>query len=117
MSGVGRVRRAVLGVVVAAAVAASPLSARYGSDVDRESAYEMLNKRMEAAPAPEASDPAAPAPAAPPAQKPAKAPKQEPGMVEQVVGSSAFKSALRSAGTVIGREITRSIFGTSRRRR
>ena len=28
---------------------------------------------------------------------------------------SAFKSAMRSAGTVIGREITRSIFGTGRR--
>ena len=37
-------------------------------------------------------------------------------MVEKVVESSAFKSMLRSAGTVIGREITRSIFGTSRRR-
>ena len=31
--------------------------------------------------------------------------------------SPAFKSAMRSAGTVIGREITRSIFGTGRRRR
>ena len=41
---------------------------------------------------------------------------EEPGMVESVVKSSAFKSMLRSAGTVIGREITRSIFGTSRRR-
>ena len=37
-------------------------------------------------------------------------------MVESVVKSSAFKSALRSAGTVLGREITRSIFGTSRKR-
>lgn len=40
----------------------------------------------------------------------------EPGMVESVVKSSAFRSMIRSAGTVIGREITRSIFGTSRRR-
>jgi DNA segregation ATPase FtsK/SpoIIIE-like protein len=40
----------------------------------------------------------------------------EPSVVEAVVGSSAFKSALRSAGTVLGREITRSIFGTSRKR-
>jgi hypothetical protein len=37
-------------------------------------------------------------------------------VVEQVVQSSVFKSMMRSAGTVIGREITRSIFGTSRRR-
>jgi hypothetical protein len=34
-----------------------------------------------------------------------------------VTSSSAFRSMLRSAGTVIGREITRSIFGTSRRSR
>jgi len=40
----------------------------------------------------------------------------EPSMVESVVKSTAFKSALRSAGTVLGREISRSIFGTSRRR-
>ncbi len=40
----------------------------------------------------------------------------EPGAIESVVKSSAFKSMLRSAGTVLGREITRSIFGTSRRR-
>jgi hypothetical protein len=38
-------------------------------------------------------------------------------MLEKVMDSSAFKSAMRSAGTVIGREITRSIFGTGRRRR
>ena len=40
----------------------------------------------------------------------------EPSVVESVVKSSAFRSALRSAGTVLGREITRSIFGTSRKR-
>ena len=38
-------------------------------------------------------------------------------MLEKVVESPAFKSAMRSAGTVLGREITRSIFGTGRRRR
>jgi hypothetical protein len=38
-------------------------------------------------------------------------------VVEQVVQSSAFRSMMRSAGTVIGREITRSIFGTARRSR
>ena len=36
-------------------------------------------------------------------------------MVEQVVKSSAFKSFLRSAGTVLGREITRSVLGTARK--
>ena len=38
-------------------------------------------------------------------------------MVEQVVTSPVVKSFLRSAGTVLGREITRSIFGTAKRRR
>ncbi|HRW17525.1 MAG TPA: DUF853 family protein [Dermatophilaceae bacterium] len=48
----------------------------------------------------------------------AEARRQEgqPTVVEQVVGSGVFKNIMRSAGTVIGREITRSIFGTSRRR-
>jgi hypothetical protein len=46
----------------------------------------------------------------------ARAPKEDPGIVQQVVESSAFRSMLRSAGTVVGREITRSIFGTARRR-
>ncbi len=53
-------------------------------------------------------------PAAPAAKRQA-APKEEPGLIQQVTGSSAFKSMLRSAGTVIGREITRSIFGTRKR--
>jgi hypothetical protein len=48
---------------------------------------------------------------------PAPVEKAGPGVLEQVMDNPAFKSAMRSAGTVIGREITRSIFGTGRRRR
>ncbi|MGO4341034.1 helicase HerA-like domain-containing protein [Pedococcus sp. 2YAF34] len=105
---------------VTALIAGSPLAAEYATAVDRESAYEKLRARLEAAPA---APPAAPAPAPQSAQVPAPAPrapkpaKEQPGIVEQVVTSSAFKSALRSAGTVLGREITRSIFGTARRSR
>ncbi|MDN5798057.1 MAG: DUF853 domain-containing protein, partial [Intrasporangium sp.] len=66
----------------------------------------------QAAPAPEAQPESAPAPAA---STPAT--KDEPSLIEKVVESQGFRSMLRSAGTVIGREITRSIFGTSRRRR
>ncbi|NHN56776.1 DUF853 family protein [Calidifontibacter sp. DB0510] len=94
-------------------VSASSLQGKYGQAVDRESAYEMLNAKLQGAPAPAPGDPAAPAPAQPPAQ----AAKPEPGMVQQVVQSTAFKSMMRSAGTALGREITRSIFGTARRRR
>ncbi|GAB3056849.1 DUF853 family protein [Intrasporangium mesophilum] len=97
-----------------ALIAASPLKAKYADVTDRESAYELLAKRLAAAPTP-AQEPA-PAPAAP-APAPRKAEKEEPSIIQQVAESSAFKSMLRSAGTVIGREITRSIFGTSRRKR
>ena len=46
----------------------------------------------------------------------AKRQASQPTMAESVLGNSAVKSALRSAGTALGREITRSIFGTARRR-
>jgi hypothetical protein len=99
---------------VAATIAASPLQAEYGRAVDRESAYERLAAKLAPAPAP------APAPRAPhpePRREPARREKEEPGLVESVVKSSAFKNFLRSAGTVLGREITRSVLGTATKRR
>ena len=47
---------------------------------------------------------------------PAPAEPEEPSFFDKMTSSPAFKSAMRSAGTVVGREITRSIFGTGRRR-
>jgi DNA helicase HerA-like ATPase len=129
--------------VIDAAVAASPLTAQYGQAQERESAAEMLQAataerqaadaaaaqaeakaKADAAAAAEAEKARAAAEKAAAkeqaaAQRAAEAEarrrENEPGMVEQVVKSTAFKSMLRSAGTVLGREITRSIFGTSRR--
>ena len=101
-----------------ATVAASPLKAKYADVVDRESAYEKLAQRLQAAPPDAAATPAAPptpAPASPPAPTSTRAAKPEPNVLEQVVQSTAFRSMVRSAGTVIGREITRSLFGTRRR--
>lgn len=95
---------------IAAAAKTSPLQQEYGQTIDRDSAYERLAARL-APPAPELP----PVPTdvyVPPMPAPA-----EPSMLEKVMDSPAFKSAMRSAGTVIGREITRSIFGTGRRRR
>ena len=101
-------------------VSASPLNAKYAEVVDRESAYEMLNKRLADAPT-EAQTPAPQQPSDEPAPAPKQQPKakqkDDPNMVEQVVQSTAFRSMMRSAGTALGREITRSIFGTARRRR
>ncbi|MGW7259806.1 helicase HerA-like domain-containing protein [Streptomyces sp. NPDC054834] len=83
------------------AVRSSALHHRYAQAVDRESAYERLaaGREKESAGAP------------------GRAPREEPSLVEQVVGSGVFKSLARSVGTQIGREITRSLFGTARRRR
>ena len=96
-------------------VAASSLASKYATATDRESAAEMLAAK-EAAAAQAAPPADAPKPASESTPRPGREPKPEPGIVEQVVKSSAFRSALRSAGTVLGREITRSVFGTSRRR-
>ncbi|WP_405841773.1 helicase HerA-like domain-containing protein [Streptomyces sp. NBC_01518] len=86
-----------------AAVKSSSLYGRYAQAVDRESAYEKLTTQ---APKPKE--------AAKAASKPAK---EDESMVQQVVGSGMFKSLARSVGTQIGREITRSLFGTARRKR
>ncbi|MFI6640294.1 helicase HerA-like domain-containing protein [Streptomyces sp. NPDC050504] len=106
------------------AVRASPLYARYADAVDRESAYEKLTAEQAAAEqaALRAAAEAADAAEAVKAEKAAKAaardrPAPDPSLAEQVMDSGMFKSLLRSAGTQIGREITRSLFGTARRRR
>ncbi|MGK2866406.1 MAG: helicase HerA-like domain-containing protein [Mycobacterium sp.] len=106
---------------IQAAASASPLQATYGVTIDRESAYERLNARL----APPESAPAdtlpPPLPSAGGAAEAGGSVKSrgtaEPSFLDKMASSPAFKSAMRSAGTVIGREITRSIFGTGRRRR
>lgn len=112
-----RAPQSLMGPVPAAdlerAVRDSPLYGRYAEAVDRESAYERLSAR-------EAERAAASAPAAEEAPRPAQAKPKESGggsVVEQVMGSGMFKSLLRSMGTQIGREISRSVFGTAKRRR
>ncbi|MFF9770101.1 helicase HerA-like domain-containing protein [Streptomyces sp. NPDC014636] len=91
------------------AVRGSSLHGRYAQAVDRESAYE----RLSAARPPEA----APVPSPETRTRGGTGPRDEPSLVEQVVSSGMFKSLARSVGTQLGREITRSLFGTARRRR
>ena len=97
---------------------ASTLMKDYGTPVDNESAYEILQQRAEKdAAAQEAADAAAADGTAAAGGKGAAAPKKtaakkDDGFFEK----PAVKSFLRSAGTVLGREITRSLFGTRRRR-
>ncbi|WP_280183816.1 helicase HerA-like domain-containing protein [Nocardia cyriacigeorgica] len=84
----------------------SALHGKYGQTVDRESAYEML-----------AANVAAAEPEAEPQPVPGRSPSaEEDSAAERIMKNPAVKSFLRSAATVAGREITRSLFGTRRRR-
>ena len=103
--------------VLASAVEASPLRSKYAEQVDRDSAYERLAARLQKAPAGGAG-PAGTAGKPAKAPKPPRAPRDsapEKSTAERVLESSAFKQMARSAAAVIGREITRSIFGTRSR--
>ena len=119
---------------VAAVVAASPLKAEYATALDRDSAFERLQAKLAPSHAVQdrrqegsqggsqdrPRDAPAPASRAEPRQRAGSGDDDRSGAVaavQNVVKSSAFKSFLRSAGTVLGREITRSILGTPSRRR
>ena len=130
--------------VVQQTVVASPLYAKYATAIDRESAYEMLAARVAQAEATAQAEAAAQAAAAAqakaaaeaqkqldaltkqvtkaqqlPAQRAAssrtttrRAPAHQPDLMEQILGSTAMKGFAQS----FGKEISRSIFGTGRRR-
>ncbi|NTW40481.1 MAG: DUF853 family protein, partial [Cellulomonadaceae bacterium] len=123
---------------MSALVAASPQQARYASAVDRESAYELLTARTARAEADAAASAAADTArkeaeaAAAAAQKEADRRARELEKIEDRMrresarsstrstgrsrsSSSPLDSFLRSAGTQLGREITRTIFGTRSR--
>jgi DNA helicase HerA-like ATPase len=118
-------------------IAASALMGRYGQEIDRDSAHEMLARKLQAG-AEEAERERRAAEAEAEARQRAKADAEtqarieremrsaeraqprtrtsrrtEKSMLEQVTGSGAFREMARTAG----REIVRSIFGTARRRR
>lgn len=105
-----------------AAVKGSSLYGSYAQAVDRESAYEKLSAGQEAerrSAEAKAADRAAVEEAVrgEGVRGAGKAGKEETSLVEQVVGSGMFRSLARSVGTQLGREISRSLFGTARRRR
>lgn len=116
-----RAPQSLMGPIDAAAldqaVKSSLLYSRYAEPIDRESAYEKISAEQAAAEA-EAEAAAAAAEAEKQAKAAAKtAPKPDPSLAEQVAGSGIFRSLARSIGTQLGREISRSLFGTARRRR
>ncbi len=94
---------------IAASAQASPLHATYSATVDRESAYEKLAAKV-VPPAPE------PIPVVDEPERRDERQEEQGGMFAQVLGNPAVKSFFRSAASAAGREITRGMFGTRRRR-
>lgn len=97
-------------------VASSSIKERYEQVVDRESAYEILTRRAQenaeaAAAGGESAGTARATSSTGGKKRTTRSSAKETGFFEK----PAVKSFLRSAGTVLGREITRSLFGTRRR--
>jgi DNA helicase HerA-like ATPase len=83
----------------------SLLYGKYGQTIDRESAYELLAAKVAAA----QQDPTPSAPGHSPKAA------EDDSAAERIMKNPAVKSFLRSAATVAGREISRSLFGTRKR--
>jgi DNA helicase HerA-like ATPase len=85
-------------------IAASELDDKYRTPVDRDSAYEMLARKVAAAAAP-----------SPPIAVPGPAPRPAPATVIEKVATSAARAMASSVGrqvaTQIGRSLLRGIFG------
>ena len=108
--------------VISAVINASAGEARYAAETDRESAYELLTARVQAADAvaQQAAEAKAAAEAQAKAEKEAVRPAprsraKDKSVVEEVLTSSTAKSLARSAGRELINQISRSIFGVRKR--
>ncbi|MGH3382963.1 MAG: helicase HerA-like domain-containing protein [Nocardioidaceae bacterium] len=98
-------------------VKGSPLAAKYGEAVDRESAKEKLAAKLEAGAAAaekEAAEPADGGKRRAPRQTTVS--KDDDSVVKDVLGSAPVKDFMRNAGRTMAREIVRGMFGIGRRR-
>lgn len=101
----------------------SPVAKQYDQPVDRESAYEMLQKRaaeqekaaQQEAEAPTKSDSPWTLPDFGGGETKSKTTSRS-GYQRQTATEAAIKSVVRSVGTTLGREIVRGILGSLRRR-
>ena len=101
-------------------ISSSQLAPKYSEAVDRESAYEILTARLQKGQdqeAPSSKDDDRPAREAKPQTERRDDDRHDRGDGGGFLDNPAVRSMMRSAGSVLGREITRSLFGTARRRR
>jgi DNA helicase HerA-like ATPase len=85
----------------------SPLQGRYEQPLDRQSAYEMLKERAQIAEV-RSQD----APAADRSRRQQEPARRRSGGSRQTVGEAMIKSAARSIGSQIGRQIIRGVLGS-----
>jgi DNA double-strand break repair helicase HerA and related ATPase len=85
-------------------LARSPFKGRYDAVIDRESAYELLKKRAEELQLAQQKQEAL--------IKVEKAEKSSKGRKRQSVGDAFVKSAARSIGSYVGRQIIRGVLGS-----
>ncbi|TWH32346.1 hypothetical protein L600_001800000030 [Isoptericola variabilis J7] len=105
--------------VLEATVAASPGQAAYGAAVDRESAFELLRARSEREAAAREAEEAAEARREAEARAErdrARTTPRAPSRTSRGRSGDPLEKVLSTVGTTLAREITRSIFGTRRRR-
>jgi hypothetical protein len=96
-------------------VSASPLAGKYAEALDRDSAHEMLARKLEAGAAQEAADREAEQPREQKISYPKKsspAPQEQGSVVHDILTSPVAKDLARTAV----REILRGALGTARRR-
>lgn len=99
-----------------ATLAASKIASKYRDAIDRESAHEILQKKLARVPA-DAEEQPVPESYAPPSARTtrAKAPKEEKSMLEEVMESKVAQQAARQAARTITSSVIRGIFGMLRR--
>ena len=107
-------------------IAASHLQVKYGTSVDRDSAHEILTKRLDDAAAKREADAAAKADADA-AAKADKAPRPRSrsgkpsyeddggGVIGEITNSKPFKDFVRESGRTLAKEIARGVFKIGRR--
>jgi DNA helicase HerA-like ATPase len=115
---------------VAAVIDASALKPKYAVEVDRESAKELLTKRLDEAAKKRAADEAADQAAKDTAKDEAKesrtktsrssgssgsSKKDDGGIISDIAGSKQFKDFLHDSGQTLAKEIARGVFKIGRR--
>jgi len=96
-------------------ISSSPLQVKYGETVDRDSAHEILTKRMDEAAAKRDADEAAKEKPKTSSSSKSTGTKDEGGVISDIANSKPFKDFLKESGRTLAREIARGVFKIGKR--